>query len=49
MTDLARLLVRLVVGGLVAGHGAQKLFGWFGGPGPEGTAGMMEQLELRPP
>ena len=48
MTDLARLLVRLVVGGLVAGHGAQKLFGWFGGPGPEGTAGMMEQLELGP-
>lgn len=48
MTDIARLLVRLVVGGLVAGHGAQKLFGWFEGPGPEGTAGMMEQLELQP-
>ena len=49
MTDLARLIVRLVVGGLIAGHGAQKLFGWFSGPGPEGTAGMMEQLQLRPP
>lgn len=48
MTDIARLLVRLVVGGLLAGHGAQKLFGWFEGPGPEGTAGMMEQLELQP-
>jgi putative oxidoreductase len=48
MTDLARLLVRLVLGGLLAGHGAQKLFGWFGGPGPEGTRGMMEKLELRP-
>jgi putative oxidoreductase len=48
MTDLARLLVRLVVGGLLAGHGAQKLFGWFGGPGPEGTRGMMESLQLRP-
>jgi putative oxidoreductase len=48
MTDLARLLVRLVLGGLLAGHGAQKLFGWFGGPGPEGTQGMMERLELRP-
>ena len=48
MTDLARLLVRLVLGGLLAGHGAQKLFGWFGGPGPEGTRGMMESLELRP-
>ncbi|HET8776413.1 MAG TPA: DoxX family protein [Candidatus Limnocylindria bacterium] len=48
MTDLARLIVRLVVGGLMAGHGAQKLFGWFGGGGPEQTAGMMEGLELQP-
>jgi putative oxidoreductase len=48
MTDLARLLVRLVLGGLLAGHGAQKLFGWFGGPGLEGTRGMMERLDLRP-
>lgn len=48
MTDLARLIVRLVMGGLLAGHGAQKLFGWFGGPGPEGTRGMMEGLELQP-
>jgi putative oxidoreductase len=48
MTDIARLLVRLVIGGLLAGHGAQKLFGWFGGAGPEGTRGMMESLELRP-
>jgi putative oxidoreductase len=48
MTDLARLLVRLVVGGLLAGHGAQKLFGWFEGPGREGTEGFMESLELRP-
>ena len=30
------LLIRLV-GTLVAGHGAQKLFGWFGGSGPRGT------------
>jgi putative oxidoreductase len=48
MTDLARLIVRLVMGGLLAGHGAQKLFGWFGGGGPEATAGMMESLEMRP-
>lgn len=48
MTDIARLLVRLVVGGLLAGHGAQKLFGWFEGPGPKGTEGFMESLELRP-
>lgn len=49
MTDLARLVVRLVVGGLMAGHGAQKLFGWFGGGGVEGTTGMMEAMEMRPP
>jgi putative oxidoreductase len=48
MTDFARLIVRLVMGGLLAGHGAQKLFGWFGGGGPEATAGMMESLEMRP-
>ena len=33
MTDTGILIVRLVVGLYVAGHGAQKLFGWFGGPG----------------
>lgn len=49
MTDLARLIVRLVVGGLLAGHGAQKLFGWFEGPGPQGTEGMMERMNLHPP
>ncbi len=49
MTDLARLIVRLVVGGLLAGHGAQKLFGWFEGPGQQGTEGMMERMDLHPP
>jgi putative oxidoreductase len=49
MTDLARLIVRLVVGGLLAGHGAQKLFGWFEGPGPQGTEGMMQSMNMRPP
>jgi putative oxidoreductase len=48
MGDLAALLLRLVLGGLLAGHGAQKLFGWFSGPGPEGTAGFMEMLGLKP-
>jgi putative oxidoreductase len=43
-----RLLARLTIGGLFVGHGTQKLFGWFGGPGSEGTAQMMEKLELRP-
>ena len=48
MTNLARLLVRLTVGGLLAGHGAQKLFGAFGGGGVEGTAGFLESMNLRP-
>ena len=34
--DLALLGARLVVGGGMAAHGAQKALGWFDGPGPEG-------------
>ena len=37
--DLGLLLLRLVIGGLLVGHGAQKLFGAFGGHGLEGTGG----------
>jgi len=48
MNNLAALLLRLVLGGLLAGHGAQKLFGWFSGPGIEGTSGFMEMLGLKP-
>ncbi|HST25358.1 MAG TPA: DoxX family protein [Gaiellaceae bacterium] len=45
----ARLVLRLVVGGLFAGHGLQKLAGWFGGPGLEKTGGYFEsELHLRP-
>ena len=43
-----RLLVRLVVGGLFVGHGTQKLFGWFDGPGPDGTEQMMYTLDMHP-
>src|SRR4051794_2347223 len=46
--DLALLVLRMVVGLLFAGHGAQKLFGVFGGGGLEGTAGMFDQIGLRP-
>jgi putative oxidoreductase len=46
---LGRLIVRLIVGGLFIGHGTQKLFGWFGGPGPTGTEQMMAALQLHPP
>ena len=42
------LLLRVVVGLLFAGHGTQKLFGWFGGGGPEKTGEFFEQVGLRP-
>jgi putative oxidoreductase len=46
--DIARLTARAVIGGLFIGHGTQKLFGWFGGPGLAGTEQMMDALEMRP-
>src|SRR5207244_8770188 len=42
------LLLRLAVGPTVAAHGAQKLFGAFGGHGLEGTAQFLESLGFRP-
>ena len=42
--DLGLLALRLGVGGALAAHGAQKLFGWFGGYGPEGTGQWMDSL-----
>ncbi len=45
---IARLLLRLIVGGLFIGHGTQKLFGWFGGAGLEQTAQAFEALGMRP-
>jgi putative oxidoreductase len=46
--DTALLLVRLVVGLAMAAHGAQKLFGWFGGHGIAGTGGFFEGIGFRP-
>jgi putative oxidoreductase len=43
------LLLRLVVGLLFVGHGAQKLFGWFGGGGPAGTAAFFSSVGYRWP
>ncbi len=40
--------IRLGVGVIFAAHGAQKLFGWFGGYGLEGTAGWMASIGLEP-
>ena len=42
------LILRVVVGALMIGHGTQKLFGWFGGGGITGTAGMFDRVGLRP-
>lgn len=46
---LGRMVLRLTVGGLMAGHGLQKLRGSFGGPGLEGTERSMRSLGLYPP
>jgi putative oxidoreductase len=43
------LLLRIVVGGTMFSHGAQKLFGWFGGHGLRGTAGFFGSLGWRLP
>src|SRR5215208_6018300 len=48
VNETAPMIVRVVQGSLMAGHGAQKLFGSFGGPGLEGTSGFMEMLGMRP-
>jgi putative oxidoreductase len=48
MKNIALLLMRVTLGTLLAAHGAQKLFGWFGGSGLKGTAGMMEKLGMAP-
>jgi putative oxidoreductase len=46
--ELGLLVLRVVVGALFVGHGAQKLFGLFGGHGVSGTAGFFDQIGLRP-
>ena len=48
MKNLGLFILRSTVGALLAGHGAQKLFGWFGGHGLEGTAKWLESMGLRP-
>jgi putative oxidoreductase len=46
--DLGLFVARSMVGGAVAAHGYQKLFGWFGGAGLEGTTQMFEKMGFEP-
>jgi putative oxidoreductase len=46
--DLALFVLRAVVGLFFAGHGAQKLFGAFGGHGIAGTGQFFESIGMRP-
>jgi putative oxidoreductase len=42
------LLIRVVLGVIMVAHGAQKLFGWFGGHGLSGTGSGLESMGLKP-
>ncbi|AJY77156.1 DoxX family protein [Paenibacillus beijingensis] len=46
--DWGLLIIRVVIGLLFIGHGAQKLFGWFGGYGLKGTGGWFESIGMKP-
>jgi putative oxidoreductase len=48
MINIGLLLIRLVIGVLFIGHGAQKLFGSFGGHGLKGTGGWFESIGMKP-
>jgi putative oxidoreductase len=48
MVALGLLILRVVVGLIVAAHGFQKLLGWWGGPGMKGWVGAMNRMRIRP-
>lgn len=48
MADLGLLIIRLVIGLTIIGHGAQKLFGWFGGSGLKKTGQGFEAMGIKP-
>lgn len=45
--DLGLLIIRLVIGLTFVGHGAQKLFGWFGGTGITGTGSFIQSIGIK--
>lgn len=47
--EIGLLLIRVVLGGTMAAHGAQKLFAWFGGHGIEGTGGWLQSMGFNRP
>ncbi len=49
VVDVALFLLGTCVGLTFAAHGAQKAFGWWGGPGPSGWRGTMASMGFRPP
>lgn len=46
--NVALLILRLLIGLVVAAHGAQKMFGWFGGPGLARWTAGVEKMGFRP-
>jgi putative oxidoreductase len=48
LANLGLLLIRVIIGFTFVGHGGQKLFAWFGGGGPTGTAHWLESIGVAP-